>query len=53
MKSGYQNEYLINLHIPPMLGKFKLKDLNVQVLNKFYERLVEKGVGVSNMRLFI
>ncbi len=49
-KSGYQYEYLINLYILPMLGKMKLKDLNVQVLNKFYERLLAKGIGVSNIR---
>ncbi len=48
-KTGYQYEKLIDLYIRPVLGKMKLKDLNLHVVNKFYESLLNKGIGVSNI----
>ncbi len=48
-KTGYQYEKLISLYIRPMLGRIKLKDLNLRVVNKFYESLLNRGIGVSNI----
>ena len=50
LRSGFQYERLINLYISPMLGKIKLKDLNLRIVNQFYETLKSKGVGLSNIR---
>jgi integrase len=48
-KTRYQYEKLISLYILPMLGRLKLKDLNVRVVNQFYDGLVSKGIGISNI----
>ncbi len=48
-RTGYQYEKLIGLYILPRIGKLKLKDLNVRVVNQFYDGLVTKGIGVSNI----
>ncbi len=50
VKTAFQYERLINQYLKPGLGKFKLKDLNLYVINHFYAGLVAKGVGVSNVR---
>ena len=49
-KTSFQYEKLINMYIQPALGKFKLKDLNIRMINQFYENLVKKGVGLWNIR---
>lgn len=49
-KTAHQYESLIVLYIKPYLGKIKLKDLNLRVLSRFYDRLLRKGVGKSNIR---
>lgn len=49
LKSGFQYERLIDLYILPMLGKTKLKDLNLRMVNEFYSRLLDKCVGLSNI----
>lgn len=48
--TGVQYERLIIRYIKPMLGKVKLKDLSIRVINRFYEELVSAGVGVSHIR---
>ncbi len=50
LRSGFQYERLIDLYIVPILGKTKLKDLNLRMVNQFYEHLKNKGVGLSNIR---
>ena len=50
LRSGFQYERLIDMYIVPMLGKTKLKDLNLRIVNQFYEHLKNKGVGLSNIR---
>lgn len=49
-KTGFQYDKLIDLYILPALGKTKLKDLNIRVINRFYEKLENKGVGPWNIR---
>lgn len=49
IRTGFQYEKLIDLYIQPRLGKMKLKDLNLRVINQFYESLVNKGIGISNI----
>ncbi len=49
LKTGSQYEQLIKLYIEPNLGNTKLKDLNLHAINQFYERLLNKGVGISNI----
>ena len=48
-KTGFEYEKLIGLYVEPALGKLKLKDLSLQVVNRFYERLVNQGIGISNI----
>jgi integrase len=48
-KTVFQYQRLINLYISTALGKMKLKDLNLRVINRFYDGLVSKGVGLSNI----
>ena len=50
LRSGFQYERLIGMYIVPILGKIKLKDLNLRIVNQFYETLKNKGVGLSNIR---
>jgi len=50
IKTGFQYERLINLYLIPGLGKVRLKDLNLQVVSRFYERLKNQGIGLSNIR---
>ncbi len=49
-RSVDQYAKLINLYLKPILGKVKLKDLSLQAVERFYERLREAGVGLSNIR---
>ena len=49
-KTGVQYEQLIKFYIVPLLGKVKLKDLNLHAVNQFYERMQNLGVGTSNIR---
>ena len=49
-KTGFQYDKLIDLYILPALGKTKLKDLNIRVINRFYENLENKGIGKWNIR---
>jgi len=49
-KTSFQYEKLINIYIQPAMGKVKLKDLNIRMINRFYENLVNKGVGPWNIR---
>ena len=49
LKSVFQYERLIDSYIVPTLGKIKLKDLNLRMVNEFYNRLLNKGVGLSNI----
>lgn len=46
-KTGLEYEKLIRLYIEPILGRLKLKDLSLRIVNQFYERLINQGVGVS------
>jgi integrase len=48
--TALQYERLIRLYIGPGLGMIKLKDLGLHAVNHFYERLVSRGIGVSNIR---
>src|SRR5258708_26006498 len=48
-KTGLEYEKLISLYVEPGLGKVKLKDLSLQVVSRFYERLVNQGIGLSNI----
>ena len=50
LRSGFQYERLIEMYIVPSLGKIKLKDLNLRIVNQFYETLKIKGIGLSNIR---
>ncbi|MBI3338685.1 MAG: site-specific integrase [Chloroflexi bacterium] len=49
LNTGLQYEQLIKLNVEPSFGKMKLKDLNVHVVNRFYQGLVERGVGISSI----
>lgn len=49
-KTGYQYGQLISLYLEPGLGKLKLKDISFRVVNRFYERLKDQGIGVSNIQ---
>ncbi len=49
-RSGFQYERLIDLYIRPGLGKTKLKDLNLRVINRFYASMIDKGIGTWNIR---
>jgi len=48
--TGNQYEKLISLYIEPELGKFKMKELNIRVVNQFYERLKNRDIGISNIQ---
>ncbi len=41
---------LSTLYLKPILGKMKLKDLSLQSVERFYARLRDEGVGLSNIR---
>jgi integrase len=41
---------LIEMYINPHLGNTKLKDLSMNQVNRFYQSLLERGVGISNLR---
>ena len=49
LNTGVQYERLISLYVQPRLGKIKLKDLNLQVINQFYQSLVSSGIGLSSI----
>jgi integrase len=49
LKTGFQYEQLITAHIVPMLGKVKLKDLSMRVVNQFYESMLNKDIGISTI----
>jgi integrase len=49
LNTGLQYAELIDLYIEPMLGKMKLKDLNVRVVNRLYQSLVDRGIGISSI----
>ena len=49
LSTGIQYERLVTLYVYPKLGKMKLKDLNVRVINRFYESLVVEGIGLSSI----
>lgn len=49
LNTGIQYERLIALYVQPKLGKIKLKDLNLQVINQFYQSLVNSGIGISSI----
>jgi integrase len=49
-KTAFQYEKLIQLYLDPGLGAMRLQDLNLRVVNLFYQKLIVQGVGVSNIR---
>ncbi len=49
LNTGLQYEELIALYIEPKLGKIKLKDLNLRVINQFYQGLKDEGNGISSI----
>jgi len=49
LNTGLQYEELIALYIEPRLGKMKLKDLNLRVINQFYQSLKDEGNGISSI----
>jgi integrase len=49
-RTAFQYEKLIRLYIEPGLGNVKLKDLSLNAVNHLYEKLVSRGVGISNIR---
>lgn len=49
-RTAFQYERLIVAYVAPMLGRVRLKDLSLRVVNRFYERLAAQGVGVSHIR---
>jgi integrase len=49
-RTAFQYERLISLYVAPMLGRVRLKDLSLRLVNRFYERLAAQGVGVSHIR---
>ena len=48
-RTGIQYELLITKYIDPNLGRIKLKDLNLRVFNRFYDKLVDQEVGTWNI----
>lgn len=49
-RSVDQYTKLITLYIKPILGRLKIKDISLQTVERFYNCLREKGVGLSNIR---
>ena len=49
-KTADQYQRLINLYISPTLGKIQLKNLNLRMISRFYAVLLDKGVGVYNIK---
>ncbi len=49
-KTAGQYARLIELYIEPALGKVRLKDLNIRAVNMFYQSLVLRGVGLSQIK---
>jgi integrase len=49
-RTAFQYERLIVAYVVPMLGRVRLKDLSLRVVNRFYERLAAQGVGISHIR---
>ncbi len=49
-RTAFQYERLILAYVVPMLGRVRLKDLSLRLVNRFYERLAAQGVGVSHIR---
>ena len=49
-RTAFQYERLIVAYVVPMLGRLRLKDLSLRVVNRFYERLAAQGVGISHIR---
>jgi integrase len=47
--TSVQYEQLISKYVLPKLGKLKLKDLNLQVINKFYVSLVTDNASISRI----
>ena len=47
--TGLHYEELIALYIEPKLGKMKLKDLNLRVINQFYQSLKDEGNEISSI----
>jgi len=47
---GREYERLINLYVKPTLGEMKVKELNINGINHFYQKLIEKGIGISTVR---
>lgn len=48
--TAFQYERLISLYVAPMLGRVRLKDLSLRLVNRFYERLAAQGVGIAHIR---
>ncbi|HEX8992578.1 MAG TPA: site-specific integrase [Anaerolineales bacterium] len=48
-KTAFQYQLLIDKYIKPLLGMKRLRDLNVRVVNQFYEQLLQKTVGLSQI----
>ena len=49
-RTAFQYERLISLYVVPMLGRVRLKDLSLRLVNRFYERLAAQGVGPAHIR---
>jgi integrase len=49
LNTAVQYERLLSLYVRPKLGRVKLKDLNLQLINHFYQSLVERGIGISSI----
>ena len=47
---GREYERLINLYVKPTLGEMKLKEINLNIINHYYQKLIEQGLGVSTLR---
>jgi integrase len=48
--TGLQYERVITVYVLPRLGNIKLKDLNLQVINKFYQSLINNKTSISSIR---
>lgn len=50
-KTAHQYSRIIRNHIIPALGKMKLRDLRLVIVEEFYAGLIEKGMGARTVRI--
>ena len=49
-KTGHQYQQLVEYHIIPVLGKWKLKELRPDTIDRFYQNRIQAGVGNRTVR---